>query len=135
GYIASGKNDARIGWTGGIIPDHETERLSGGLRDKKMFPVFLEEEEIERYYEGFSNGTLWPAFHYFGQYISYNDAYWKAYEAVNEKFCAAILEIAGPEDTIWIHDYHLLLLPKLIKEKLPTANVAFFQHIPFPSYE
>src|SRR5690606_2851189 len=73
--------------------------------------------------------------HYFPQYITYENKFWEAYVTVNQKFCAAILERAEPEDTIWIHDYHLLLLPQMIKEALPNATIAFFQHIPFPSYE
>jgi trehalose 6-phosphate synthase/phosphatase len=65
----------------------------------------------------------------------YNPEHWKAYVRVNEKFCDAILKKAGPDDTIWVHDYQLLLLPKMLREALPNATIAFFQHIPFPSYE
>src|SRR5690606_41511498 len=60
---------------------------------------------------------------------------WYAYVSVNRKFCDAILERAHPEHTIWVHDYQLLLLPGMLRERLPNATIAFFQHIPFPSYE
>ena len=76
-----------------------------------MKPVALTEEEIELYYEGFSNETLWPTFHYFNQNALYKKSYWQAYEEVNHKFCKEVVEVANPDDTIWVHDYQLLLLP------------------------
>ncbi|MEX2594610.1 MAG: bifunctional alpha,alpha-trehalose-phosphate synthase (UDP-forming)/trehalose-phosphatase [Anditalea sp.] len=136
GSIYSKKDNIWIGWPGGEINDpEEKQEITKALREHKMAPVFLNKQEIEDFYEGFSNETLWPAFHYFSQYISFENRYWEAYVKVNEKFCEAILEKADPDDTIWIHDYHLLLLPQLLKDKLPNATIAFFQHIPFPSYE
>jgi trehalose 6-phosphate synthase/phosphatase len=65
----------------------------------------------------------------------YQAEYWTHYRQVNEAFCAAVLEIARPRDTIWVHDYHLMLLPALLREHLPEARIGFFLHIPFPSYE
>src|SRR5690554_4740122 len=135
GCIFSKKENVWIGWPGTDISDTEQRGVQDQLMKERMFPVFLNGQQVTDYYEGFSNGVLWPAFHYFPQYITYDEKYWKAYVEVNEKFCAAILEKAAPDDTIWIHDYHLLLLPKMIKQVLPKATVAFFQHIPFPSYE
>ncbi|WP_075349296.1 bifunctional alpha,alpha-trehalose-phosphate synthase (UDP-forming)/trehalose-phosphatase [Algoriphagus marinus] len=125
-----------IGWPGNTVEDPEQRaEIILELHDLKMAPVFLTKEDVEEFYEGFSNETLWPAFHYFTQYMVYNPAHWEAYVRVNEKFCEAILKKAGPEDTIWVHDYQLLLLPQMLREKLPNATIAFFQHIPFPSYE
>lgn len=125
-----------IGWPGNTVEDPEQRaEIILELHDLKMAPVFLTKEDVEEFYEGFSNETLWPAFHYFTQYMVYNPEHWEAYVRVNEKFCEAILKKAGPEDTIWVHDYQLLLLPKMLREKLPNATIAFFQHIPFPSYE
>lgn len=136
GCIFSQKDNIWIGWPGTEITDlDEQELMVGQLEEKKMCPVFLDRQQIEHFYEGFSNGVLWPAFHYFPQHISYDNTFWDAYVEVNEKFCEAILEQADPEDTIWIHDYHLLLLPQMVKKALPNATIAFFQHIPFPSYE
>src|SRR5690606_29587505 len=136
GCIFSKKDNLWIGWPGGEIKEPEEKKtIKQGLQEKKMIPVFLTQQEIEYFYEGFSNETIWPAFHYFCQYISYKDSYWEAYVKVNKKFCEAIIAAAGPDDIIWVHDYHLLLLPQLLKEKLPNATIAFFQHIPFPSYE
>ncbi|MFC4874991.1 bifunctional alpha,alpha-trehalose-phosphate synthase (UDP-forming)/trehalose-phosphatase [Negadavirga shengliensis] len=125
-----------IGWPGNDVeaPEQKQE-VTEKLMSLKMAPVFLTKEEVELYYEGFSNDTIWPAFHYFTQYINYEDTYWEAYHRVNRKFCDAILKKADLDDTIWIHDYQLLLLPMMLREKLPDATIAFFQHIPFPSYE
>lgn len=125
-----------IGWPGNDVenPEHRDEIVEE-LRALKMAPVFLTKKDISEFYEGFSNETIWPAFHYFTQYINYDANHWAAYVRVNRKFCDAILERAHPEDTIWVHDYQLLLLPGMLRERLPNATIAFFQHIPFPSYE
>lgn len=136
GCIFSEKDNIWIGWPGvELVEEEEQDVVTNKLMEKKMVPVYLDHQEIEDFYEGFSNGVLWPACHYFPQYIHYESKFWEAYVAVNEKFCAAILDKAEPDDTIWVHDYHLLLLPLMIKKALPQATIAFFQHIPFPSYE
>jgi trehalose 6-phosphate synthase/phosphatase len=136
GSIYTAGENIWIGWPGNTVEDPEQRaEILLELHELKMAPVFLTKEDIEEFYEGFSNETLWPAFHYFTQYMVYNPEHWKAYVRVNEKFCDAILKKASPEDTIWVHDYQLLLLPKMLREKLPNATIAFFQHIPFPSYE
>ncbi|UZD22099.1 bifunctional alpha,alpha-trehalose-phosphate synthase (UDP-forming)/trehalose-phosphatase [Algoriphagus halophytocola] len=125
-----------IGWPGNTVDDPEQRaEIILELHDLKMAPVFLSKEDVEEFYEGFSNETLWPAFHYFTQYMVYNPEHWEAYVRVNQKFCEAILKKAGPDDTIWVHDYQLLLLPQMLRDVLPNATIAFFQHIPFPSYE
>ena len=125
-----------IGWPGNDVEDAtQRQEVVEELKNLKMAPVFLTKEDIELYYEGFSNETIWPAFHYFTQYINYEESYWQSYVEVNRKFCDAILEKADADDTIWVHDYQLLLLPMMLREELPQATIAFFQHIPFPSYE
>ncbi|MDF2156771.1 bifunctional alpha,alpha-trehalose-phosphate synthase (UDP-forming)/trehalose-phosphatase [Algoriphagus sp. CAU 1675] len=125
-----------IGWPGNTVDDPEQRaEIILELHELKMAPVFLSREDVEQFYEGFSNETLWPAFHYFTQYMVYNPEHWEAYVRVNQKFCEAILKKADPDDTIWVHDYQLLLLPQMLREVLPNATIAFFQHIPFPSYE
>lgn len=125
-----------IGWPGNDVEKEEQrEEVTRELKGLKMAPVFLTKKDIVEFYEGFSNETIWPAFHYFTQYINYDQNHWAAYVRVNEKFRDAILERAKPDDTIWVHDYQLLLLPGMLRERLPNATIAFFQHIPFPSYE
>jgi len=125
-----------IGWPGTVVDNPEQrEEILLNLQERKMVPVFLSQKDVEEFYEGFSNETLWPAFHYFTQYMVYNPEHWEAYYRVNEMFCEAIVEKANPDDTIWVHDYQLMLLPKMLREALPDATIGFFQHIPFPSYE
>ncbi|TRX48805.1 bifunctional alpha,alpha-trehalose-phosphate synthase (UDP-forming)/trehalose-phosphatase [Fulvivirga sp. M361] len=125
-----------VGWPGFHFDNEEEEKEAAAkLKLENMKPVALTEEEIELYYEGFSNETLWPTFHYFNQNALYKKSYWQAYEEVNHKFCKEVVEVANPDDTIWVHDYQLLLLPGLIREKLPSVSIGFFLHIPFPSFE
>ncbi|MBC6991081.1 MULTISPECIES: bifunctional alpha,alpha-trehalose-phosphate synthase (UDP-forming)/trehalose-phosphatase [Hymenobacter] len=136
GSIYRADNNVWVGWPGLFVEDvAEQEFVTEQLRTDSMAPVFLTETEIRDYYEGFSNETLWPTFHYFPQYTVYDDTFWAAYVAVNEKFCRAVLELAGPDDTIWVHDYQLLLLPQMLRQARPQATIGFFLHIPFPSYE
>ncbi|RZK22990.1 MAG: bifunctional alpha,alpha-trehalose-phosphate synthase (UDP-forming)/trehalose-phosphatase, partial [Hymenobacter sp.] len=125
-----------IGWPGLFVQDEAEEaHIRTELEADNMAPVFLTEDEIRDFYEGFSNSTLWPTFHYFSELATYEQAHWDAYVTVNQKFCDAVLAQAGPEDTIWVHDYQLLLLPELLRRARPEASIGFFLHIPFPSYE
>lgn len=125
-----------IGWPGLFVQDEaEENHIREELREDNMAPVFLTEAEIRDFYEGFSNSTLWPTFHYFSEFALYEQSHWEAYVEVNKKFCAAVLAHAGPEDTIWVHDYQLLLLPELLRQARPEASIGFFLHIPFPSQE
>ncbi|SHK67210.1 bifunctional alpha,alpha-trehalose-phosphate synthase (UDP-forming)/trehalose-phosphatase [Hymenobacter psychrotolerans] len=136
GSIYQQDGNVWVGWPGLFVEDAaEEEYVRGQLRHDSMVPVFLTEAEIRDFYEGFSNSTLWPTFHYFTQYATYEQEHWDAYVAVNEKFCRAVLAQAGPEDTIWVHDYQLLLLPEMLRRERPDATIGFFLHIPFPSYE
>jgi trehalose 6-phosphate synthase/phosphatase len=136
GSIYRADGNVWVGWPGLEVADPaEQAQVTEQLQADSMAPVFLTEAEIRDFYEGFSNGTLWPTFHYFSELATYEPAHWEAYRAVNEKFCAAVLALAGPEDTIWVHDYQLLLLPEMLRQARPEATIGFFLHIPFPSYE
>ncbi len=98
-------------------------------------PVFLEPEEAAGFYEGFCNSTIWPLFHHFTQYAEFDPDTWECYVRTNRAFCEAVLEVARPDDIIWIQDYQLMLLPAMIRERLPDARIGWFLHIPFPSFE
>ncbi|RFM28132.1 bifunctional alpha,alpha-trehalose-phosphate synthase (UDP-forming)/trehalose-phosphatase [Deminuibacter soli] len=124
-----------IGWPGMEVPDEQEKNVTAQLNEQSLIPVYLSKEEITQYYEGFSNEVLWPVFHYMSTYARYENIYWDYYQQVNEKFKNALIAVAQPGDTIWIHDYQLLLLPGLIRAVLPEVTIGFFQHIPFPSYE
>ncbi|GEP91214.1 trehalose 6-phosphate synthase /trehalose 6-phosphatase [Chitinophaga terrae (ex Kim and Jung 2007)] len=136
GSIYREGNNIWVGWPGQEISDpKEQETVTKQLRKMNLLPVFLSQDEINNYYEGFSNETLWPVFHYMGVYARYDQGYWDAYYQVNKKFRDIILKIADPGDIIWIHDYQLLLLPGMLRAELPEISIGFFQHIPFPSFE
>jgi len=136
GSIYKEKDNLWIGWPGIADLSQEQEKdVAKKLRKDHLLPVFLTSTEVEEYYEGFSNETLWPNFHYFNQHIIYDEGFWNAYKEVNNKFALEVIKHAQPEDTIWIHDYQLLLLPELIRNEFPEIGIGFFLHIPFPSYE
>lgn len=136
GSIYKQGDNVWVGWPGIYLSDEKEEaHIQNKLKEENMAAVNLNHEEIKLYYEGFSNETLWPTFHYFNQFALYKKTYWQSYERVNQKFCDAVLSIAKPDDTIWVHDYQLLLLPQLIRNKLPNVSIGFFLHIPFPSFE
>ncbi len=127
-----------IGWPGlhsDILSPEDTAKIEARLKKEECDPVFLSHREMEDYYHGFANKTIWPLFHYFPSYTTYNDRFWNAYEGVNEKFCEVILDVAQPGDTIWIQDYHLLLLPRLIRQNMRDVSLGLFLHIPFPAFE
>lgn len=111
------------------------ERLEVGLAERACVPVYLGPAEAQAYYEGFSNSTLWPLFHGFPQHTRFEQPCWEAYVQVNRRFCEAVRAAAQPGDVIWVQDYHLMLLPKMLRDALPDAQVGFFLHIPFPDFE
>ena len=119
-----------------VEDEHSESEISAKLwEDFKCVPLFIDVEEFNLFYNGFSNGSIWPMFHYFPQYAHYDQNEWQAYHDVNQKFCDEIVRITRPGDLIWVHDYHLMLLPAMLREVLPDAPIGFFLHIPFPSYE
>jgi len=125
-----------VGWPGSTIREENKEEVqSRALSEFNAFPVFLSTQEIEKFYQGFCNKTIWPLFHYFPVYTSYEEEQWAHYVAVNRVFCKTLLEVLGPEDTLWIHDYHLMILPGMVREHRPSATIGYFLHIPFPNYE
>ncbi|RYZ49608.1 MAG: trehalose-phosphatase, partial [Chitinophagaceae bacterium] len=113
----------------------EAVALNAFPGDFTVVPIFPEKELYDDYYNGFSNSTLWPLFHYFPSIVEYKKEYFEAYRAVNQAFANSIIQQYKPGDVIWVHDYQLLLLPQMLRDKLPDANIGFFLHIPFPSYE
>jgi len=126
-----------IGWPGIATEDEqEKKQITTNLRKKGLIPVFLTQDDIENYYEGFSNKVIWPHFHYFTQFTTFNNqTYWQAYQQVNTLFQKALVDNYQAGDLIWVQDYQLMLLPAMIRSVIPTASIGFFLHIPFPSYE
>ncbi|MEO7124211.1 MAG: alpha,alpha-trehalose-phosphate synthase (UDP-forming) [Lacisediminihabitans sp.] len=121
---------AWVGWGG--QPDLDFEPFdSAGIR---VVPVALSQEEIEHYYEGFSNDTLWPLYHDVIAPPTYQRDWWEAYLRVNRRFAEATAAISAPDAVVWVQDYQLQLVPKLLRELRPDLTIGFFNHIPFPPY-
>jgi trehalose 6-phosphate synthase/phosphatase len=124
-----------VGWPGLTVPKTQEEAVVTEFKEFGCFPVFLSEEEMENFYHGFCNKTIWALFHYFPSYAMYDQQFWYHYKNVNERFSEVLKNVIKPDDVIWIHDYHLMLLPSRLREQFPNAQIGFFLHIPFPSYE
>ncbi|WP_342645379.1 bifunctional alpha,alpha-trehalose-phosphate synthase (UDP-forming)/trehalose-phosphatase [Mucilaginibacter sp. CSA2-8R] len=103
--------------------------------DYDFKPLFIPAKQYDQYYNGFSNSVLWPLFHYFPSFADYQPSYFDAYLKVNTEFAGTLLKTLNADDTVWIHDYHLLPLAAMLRKKLPGLTIGFFLHIPFPSYE
>lgn len=128
-----------VGWSGLADEDFsgdQWQEVSRTLRrEHGSLAVPLSQRDLDLFYSGFCNDTIWPLFHYFPTYTEYHQETWRAYEAVNQRFFDVLKPELGPDSRVWIHDYQLMLLPSLVKRAFPTARVGFFLHIPFPSYE
>ncbi len=126
-----------IGWSGAgddLTPAQQAE-LEAQLASQRLVGVPLNRDLVSRYYEGYSNGVLWPLFHYLLDQVPLQASDWDAYVQANEQFAEVVVAQYRPGDLIWIHDYQLLLLPGLVRRRLPEARIGFFLHIPFPSEE
>jgi trehalose 6-phosphate synthase/phosphatase len=128
------KTNIWVGWSGQAIEEIEKpELLKTQMRALQIQPVLLSAEEIDGFYEGYSNATLWPLLHSMSQRATFDTGAWKHYRTANEKFAQAVLEVVEEGDTVWVHDYHLFLLPALLREAIPSLKIGFFLHTPFPS--
>ncbi|MGO4910814.1 bifunctional alpha,alpha-trehalose-phosphate synthase (UDP-forming)/trehalose-phosphatase [Leeuwenhoekiella sp. W20_SRS_FM14] len=131
-------NGVWIGWTGLTeeeIPANLLDDVIEATIKEQCIPVSLTKEDIDGFYYGFSNRTIWPLFHYFMEYTEFEKQSWQSYVTVNEKYAEVVLDNIEEGDTVWVHDYQLMLLPAMIKKKRPDVQIGFFLHIPFPSYE
>lgn len=130
-------NSLWVGWPGTVAGkiQRDKKRIKRRLAAQNCYPVFLAQREVDNYYFGYCNKTLWPLFHYFTQRAIHDTKYWKSYKHVNELFRNELCKVVEPNDVVWIHDYQLMLLPKMLREEIPDATIGFFLHIPFPSSE
>ncbi|HKY07345.1 MAG TPA: bifunctional alpha,alpha-trehalose-phosphate synthase (UDP-forming)/trehalose-phosphatase [Candidatus Binatia bacterium] len=125
-----------VGWPGCSIESGLRQEVTREALERfQSYPVFLTEEQMEQFYLGFCNATIWPLFHYFPSYTAYQQPFWDQYKLINQVFADALDSILRPDDVLWVHDYHLMLLPRLLKSRRPRLAVGFFLHIPFPSFE
>ncbi len=126
-----------VGWAGGVVSDEQhRNNLSRQLVEQyRYWPIFLDAHDVENYYNGFSNASLWPLLHYMTSCALYKDQWWDCYKRVNDVFGERVSAVAGEDDIVWIHDYHLMLLPRYLRQNNPSMTIGFFLHTPFPSYE
>lgn len=119
------------------FPQNEWENIEKEMSGMEfdVLPLFLDQKLYKDYYNGFANSVLWPLFHYFPSLVEYKAEFFEAYAQANREFAKRILPVLRPDDTIWVHDYQLMLLPEMIREERPDISIGFFMHIPFPSYE
>ncbi len=125
-----------VGWPGCAVEDFaDPDAVIEDLRGSGLAPVFLTREDLDGFYEGYSNATLWPLLHNMVERARFSGDWWRAYQRVNERFAEVILEVAEKGDLVWIHDYHLFLLPGLLRGHGMQLRVGFFLHTPFCSSE
>lgn len=124
-----------FGW-GGDTVDTEPGDPDIHIREGVTYATIdLRQGEFEQYYNGYSNEVLWPLFHYFLKGMRYSSEQRDAYENVNRMFAAKLLPLLEPRDAIWVHDYHLIPLGRLLREAGVKRPIGFFLHIPFPNIE
>ena len=125
-----------VGWPGSSVETSLQEKvIQESFERFHAFPIFLTAEQMEQFYLGFCNATIWPLFHYFTSYAVYQPPFWEQYKQINRLFADALKTMLRPDDIVWVHDYHLMLLPRLLKARHSELSVGFFLHIPFPSFE
>jgi trehalose 6-phosphate synthase len=129
--VAKSRRGAWVGWSGSADNSLRAFRHQG----VSIRPVTLTDAEIRDYYHGFSNRTLWPLFHDAIRTPEFHRHWWKAYLEVNQRFARAAAAAAKPGDVVWVHDFHLLLAPRMIRERRSDVKIGFFLHIPFPPEE
>lgn len=127
-----------IGWPGesaGIGDVKRQEIVDAWKAEDGLVPVEIPPEVVDHFYKGYSNQTLWPVFHHFPSRMTFDPKGWEAYSSANMLFRDAVVSQYRAGDLLWVHDYQLMLLPRLLRESLPNAAIGFFLHIPFPSSE
>jgi len=130
-----------IGWTGMDFPvESHVEIRESLLHKHSCWPVFVPDDIADAHYNGFSNSILWPLFHYHPGELYFNESDWEAYESANTLFADAVMDIVKDGDLVWVQDYHLMLLPALLRSRcqergLFNVRIGWFLHTPFPSSE
>ncbi|MEW5851917.1 MAG: bifunctional alpha,alpha-trehalose-phosphate synthase (UDP-forming)/trehalose-phosphatase [Myxococcota bacterium] len=126
-----------LGWPGmaARLSSSQRAELDGRLAEMGAVALYLTPGEVDRFYEEFANGVLWPLFHYLLDRVPLDQGGWDTYQKVNARFADLVAQHYQPGDRIWIHDYQLALVPGLVRQRIPDARIGFFLHIPFPAHE
>lgn len=128
------------GWPGLEVPENEEATLKDQLKKEyNAVPIMLDDELADRHYNGFSNAIMWPLFHYHPGEITFDESAWEGYTQANRLFAKAVAKDVQDNDMVWVHDYHLMLMPAMLREELgntkKNVKIGFFLHTPFPSSE
>ncbi|MFT8331808.1 trehalose-phosphatase [Bifidobacterium psychraerophilum] len=137
-YHKTHKDSVWVGWSGvdpGQYSDEEIDLIREQYESRRCVPIFLSKEEVDGYYAGFSNDTMWPLLHDFAHEANFDPETWRVYQEVNEHFLETLVPLLRKGDKVWIQDYHLMLLPQMLRERFPEASIGWFLHVPFPSPE
>ncbi|MBC3787938.1 bifunctional alpha,alpha-trehalose-phosphate synthase (UDP-forming)/trehalose-phosphatase [Spirosoma utsteinense] len=127
---------SKIHWVGHCDPAFQHMDSSAFENDTFIaHPVFMDKAVHKGFYEGFSNDLIWPLFHYFTSYASFNESDFDNYQQANTRFLEELTALIEPGDLVWIHDFQLMLLPDMVRQAIPDATIGYFFHIPFPNYE
>lgn len=125
-----------IGWIGShYIDKRNFELVKKKAKKYKISPILIPAKQLDKFYNGFCNKILWPLFHGFKSFVVYDESYWETYIEVNKLFCEEVSKFVTENSIVWIHDYHLMLLPSMLRELFPEIMIGFFLHIPFPPPE
>lgn len=137
-FVSKSRNSVWIGWPGIAseeLTNKDKQTIIKVLKTHGCAPVFLTQKQIDLYYSGYCNATLWPLFHYFTDRAIHDSSYWNEYKVVNELFFKAVSGISQNNMQVWVHDYQLMLVPSMLRSKYQHAEIGFFLHTPFPSFE
>jgi trehalose 6-phosphate synthase/phosphatase len=126
---------AWVGWPGLAVPEELQDEAMRLAAVEGCVPVFLDDAEQDAFYGRICNETLWPLFHYFVDRMHFTREAWEVYAAVNRRFAEQIAEVSAPGARVWVHDFHLALVPRALRRARPDLTIGFFLHIPFPSSE
>lgn len=134
--LHDGSQGLWVGWPG--EPAKLLERVKGTLSAEfsklRLIPVDLSQNDLNRYYDGFSNGVIWPLFHFLLDKVNLEAGLdWQCYRSVNKRFAEAVAEHYRDGDVVWVHDYQLMLVPGFLRQLVPNARIGYFLHVPFPS--
>ncbi len=133
--VHGGGDSLWFGWSG-LVSDGPEPEVAAALAPHRAVPIHITAAEVKAYYDGFCNGVLWPLSHYLLEKVQLDQSDdWPSYRAVNERFADAVAAQWRPGDLIWVHDYHLTLVPAMLRQRCPGARIGFFLHVPFPGPE
>jgi trehalose 6-phosphate synthase len=123
-----------FGWSGEVTRSHRVKPVKVTQGNITYVTINLQHQEQDQYYNGFCNGVLWPLFHYLPQFMNFQREHWRAYQTINQLFAHKLIPLLQPDDLIWVHDYHLMLLAQELHTAGISNPIGFFLHIPFPAY-